>query len=170
MTREQTPAKRGAPGKSVARLAAVQALFQAEFSNQPVDLIENEFLSYRLGEEVDGTRYHEADRKLFSDVLRGAGERLAEIDRTIAEALDDSWPFERLDSSLRAILRAGTYELLARPDVPAGVVVSEYVDIAWAFFSGAEPGFANGVLDRLARNLRPGELSSDDDKRRQKTR
>lgn len=88
------------------------------------------------------------------DLVRGTMARRAEIDGCIGAALTPDWPLERLESVLRAILRAGAYELLARADVPVPVVISEYLDIGHAFFAGKEPGLINGVLDRLARTLR----------------
>ena len=151
--------------RSAARLAAVQALYQAELTGAPVAEIVAEFVGYRLGREIDGANYVEADPEFFADLVRGAIERREEIDGLITGALVEGWPLERLDSTLRAMLRAGTWELLARPDVPARVVITEYVDIAHAFFQGSKPGFVNGVLDRLGHVLRPGELKGNDGER-----
>lgn len=148
--------------RSAARLAAVQALYQAELTASPVAGIIGEFVDHRLGREFEGETYHAADGEFFSDLVRGATERAPQIDELIAGALVEGWTVERLDSTLRAALRAGTYELMARPDVPARVVINEYVDVARAFFGGREPGFLNGVLDRLGQRLRPGELGTDD--------
>jgi transcription antitermination protein NusB len=117
-----------------------------------------EFRTHRLGREIEGVTYAEADAALFADIVSGQQQRAAEIDRLIAERLDKDRLLERLEAILRAILRAGTYEFLARPDVPARVIISEYLDVAHAFFSGSEPGFANGVLDGLAHDLRVGEF------------
>ncbi len=144
--------------RGAARLAAVQALYQAELAAAPASRIIEEFLAHRLGREIDGESYAEADPEFFADVVRGTLERRQEIDEHLAGALVEGWPLERLHSTLRAMLRAATYELLARPDVPPRVVITEYLDIAHAFFQGAEPGFVNGVLDRLSHLLRPGEL------------
>lgn len=148
--------------RSASRLAAVQALYQIEITGAPARQVIAEFRAHRLGREIEGATYLKADEAFFSDVVEGALTRGAEIDAAIAGALVDGWTLERLDSPLRAALRAGTYELMARPDVPARVIVSEYVDVAHAFFGGAEPGFLNGVLHRLGQGLRPGELRGDD--------
>jgi len=139
--------------RSAARLAGVQALYQIEMAGAPIETVIGEFL--RDGIDPDHRRAF--DEALFADVVRGTSQRRAEIDRGIGEALTPEWPLERLEAVLRAILRAGTYELTARIDVPAPVVISEYLDIAHAFFAGKEPGLVNGVLDRLARSLRPEE-------------
>jgi transcription antitermination protein NusB len=113
-----------------------------------------EFVKHRLGQEIEGENYGEADRTLFADIVRGASSRQGEIDGMLAAALSEEWPLPRLETILRAILRAGAYELLGRADVPPRVVISEYLDVAHAFFAGKEPGMVNGVLDRLARVLR----------------
>jgi N utilization substance protein B len=147
-----------------ARLAAVQALYQIELSETPADApdrierVIREFARYRLGQEIDGEQLGEADEALFADIVRGATARRAEIDGILARGLASDWPIERLEAILRAILRAGAYELLARGDVPARVVISEYLEVAHAFFSGKEPALVNGVLDRLGRLLRESEL------------
>lgn len=151
-------AKRPASGggaRSAARLAAVQALWQLEQnpSGEPAR-VAAEFRAHRLGQVVEGEHYARADAELFEDLVTGAAARRAEIDARLVARLDAGWPLERLDSVLRAILRAGAYELMARPDIPTAVVIDEYIDIAHAFFEGQEPRFANGVLDRLARELR----------------
>jgi transcription antitermination protein NusB len=157
----EPPAPRQAGGmrkRSLARLAAVQALYQIELSGTAPETVIAEFLGHRLGREIDGEQYGEADPALFADIVAGASERQAELDRALSGALTPDWPLERLEMVLRAILRAGAYELLARADVPARVAISEYLDIAHAFFAGKEPGLVNGVLDRLAHALRPGDL------------
>jgi transcription antitermination protein NusB len=156
-----TPAKEmsSAGKRSLARLAAVQALYQIEFTGiEPASAV-TEFAAHRLGQEIDGDKYAEADRAFFGELVAGGSERREEIDRVIGAALPADWPLARLESVLRAILRVGAFELLARADVPARVVINEYVEIAHAFFSGKEPGMVNGVLDRLARTLRPDELA-----------
>ncbi len=139
--------------RSAARLAVVQALYQIEIAGAPVETVISEFLRDGIDPDHRGV----FDEALFADIVRGASARLAELDLRIGEVLTPDWPLERLENVLRAILRAGTYELAARIDVPAPVVISEYLDIAHAFFAGKEPGLVNGVLDRLARSLRPGE-------------
>lgn len=148
-----------------ARLAAVQALYQIELSETPADAPERiervirDFARYRLDQDVEGERIGEADEELFADIVRGATARRAEIDAVVARGLSSEWPIERLEAILRAILRAGGYELLARPDVPARVVISEYLEVAHAFFGGKEPALVNGVLDRVARQLRETEFA-----------
>ena len=144
--------------RSVARLAAVQALYQIDLSAAEPEAVIGEFLKHRLGREIDGEQYGEADPALFADIVRGTVDRRADLDQAISGALTPDWPLARLETVLRAILRAGAYELLARSDVPARVAISEYLDIAHAFFAGKEPGLVNGVLDRLAHVLRPGDF------------
>ena len=146
--------------RSVARLAAVQALYQIDLSGAPPAAVVAEFQKHRLGREQDGENYGEADTALFADIVNGVIARQAELDSALSGALTADWPLDRLETVLRAVLRAGAYELLARTDVPARVVISEYLDIAHAFFSGKEPGLVNGVLDRIAHMLRPGDLGS----------
>ncbi|MFQ5348746.1 MAG: transcription antitermination factor NusB [Rhodothalassiaceae bacterium] len=147
--------RNGAMPRSAARLGAVQALYQLDLDpDADADSVVAEFEAHRLGREIEGALYARADRALFADIVRGVAARGAEIDRLLSSVLAEGWPLERLESVLRAILRAGTYELLARPDIPTAVIINEYVDIAHAFFDDAEPGFANGVLDRLAKEIR----------------
>ena len=154
------PPARSGRRRSAARLAAVQALYQLELNPaaEPEAVI-REFLRHRLGRDIDGDNYGEADQTLFEDVVRGAVADGDRLDETIAAVLSEEWPLPRLEAVLRAILRAGAYELPHRQDVPPRVAVSEYTDIAHAFFSGKEPGLANGVLDRLARSLRPDDFA-----------
>jgi N utilization substance protein B len=149
----------GSRRRSVARLSAVQALYQLE-ANPEVgcEAVIREFVRHRFGQEIDGGQLGEADPLLFGDVVRGTAADQERLDAEISEALTPDWPLARLDSVLRAILRAGTYELVHRTDVPPRVTISEYTAIAHAFFTGKEPGLANGVLDRLARTLRADEL------------
>jgi len=144
--------------RTVARLAAVQALYQIDLSDAKPEAVIAEFVKHRLGREVDGQNYGEVDAALFADIVRGTAARREDLDRAISDILTPDWPLARLEMVLRAILRAGTYELLARPDVPARVAISEYLDVAHAFYAGKEPGLVNGVLDRLAHRLRPGDL------------
>jgi len=160
---DHTPKRSPKPGvkaRSAARLAAVQALYQIEVTGRPATGVVKEFVVHRLGvEQEEGERLHDADQEFFGDLVRGASERRAEIDTLITPALTADWPLDRLDSILRATLRMAIYEFLARPDVPARVVINEYLDVAHAFFAGSEPAFANGVLNTLARRLRPAEFA-----------
>lgn len=161
---EPVSSKATEPGRrrTAARLAAVQALYQIEVSGASPANVVMEFLRHRLGQEGEGETFGAADERLFAELVEGASARREELDRHIAAALTPDWPLERLEIILRAILRTGAYELLARLEVPARVAISEYIDIAHAFFAGKEPGLINGVLDRLARTLRPEGLREDD--------
>jgi N utilization substance protein B len=154
-----------AGARSMARLAAVQALYQLEMTKAPVDHLVGEFDRYRLDAEIDGERLVGADRTFFASLVRHSAEAESALDETIASVLTPEWKVGRLDSVLRAILRLGCYELGNRPDIPARVVLSEYVDLARAFFEGKEPALVNGVLDRLARRLRPEEFEGTADER-----
>ncbi len=150
----------GSRRRSVARLTAVQALYQLE-ANPEVEpeAVVREFVGHRFGQEIDGDQLGEADPALFADIVRGTAADRQRLDAEISAALTPDWPLVRLDAVLRAILRAGAYELVHRTDVPPRVTISEYTAIGYAFFTGKEPGLANGVLDRLARVLRADELS-----------
>jgi N utilization substance protein B len=148
----------GSRKRSVARLAAVQALYQIDLSGTHPEAVVAEFLKHRLGREIDGDNYGEADTALFADIVAGTVARQADLDRAISGVLTPDWRLERLETVLRAVLRAGAYELRVRTDVPARVAINEYIDIAHAFFAGKEPGMVNGVLDRLAQQLRPGDV------------
>jgi transcription antitermination protein NusB len=149
----------GSRRRSVARLAAVQALYQLELNPElDAEAVVREFARHRLGREIDGEEYGEADTELFGDVVRGAAANQERLDETLSAVLSEEWPLLRLEAVLRAILRAGAYELACRPDIPPRVAISEYTTIAHAFFTGKEPGLANGVLDRLGRMLRPADF------------
>jgi N utilization substance protein B len=149
----------GGRRRSVARLGAVQALYQLALNpGFGAEIVIGEFRLHRLGREIDGETYGEADETLFTDIVRGVARHREQLDETIAASLTEEWPLRRLQTILRLILEAGAYELAHRPDVPPRVTLSEYVAIAHAFFDGKEPGLANGVLNRLARALRADEL------------
>ncbi|HTZ37811.1 MAG TPA: transcription antitermination factor NusB [Stellaceae bacterium] len=145
--------------RSAARLGAVQALYQLALNpGLSPEVAIAEFLHHRLGREIDGECYGEADEVLFADIVRGVCEHRERLDEALAAALSEEWPLRRLETILRLILEAGAYELAYRADIPPRVALSEYVAIAHAFFDGKEPGLANGVLNRLARALRAAEL------------
>lgn len=147
--------------KSAARLAAVQALYQIELTQSPADAVRREFEQHRLGAEIEGAQYREADLDLFRALLTGVIERQVEIDRLTDEALVARWPLGRVDPTLRAIFRAGGFELVGLPEVPAKVAINEYVDVARAFFpEGQEARFANAVLDHMARRSRPAAFAA----------
>ncbi|MFZ1775295.1 MAG: transcription antitermination factor NusB [Rhizobiaceae bacterium] len=141
--------KRGA-----ARLAAVQALYQMDVAGTGVLEIAAEYETYRLGKEIDGATYREADAQWFRAIISGVVSGQTALDPVIHDSLLDDWPLSRLDSTLRAILRAGAWELMEKRDVPVAVIVSEYVDIARAFYADDEPKLVNAVLDRVARKTR----------------
>jgi N utilization substance protein B len=142
--------------RSAARLAAVQALYQHEMEGTPVPRLLREFHEHRLGAMIEDAQYLDAERSFFDDVVIGVHARRLEIDDMIAAKLTKDWSLDRLDRPMRAILRAGTYELLARADVPVGSVISEYVDVAHAFYDKRESGFVNGLLDAVAKEAREG--------------
>lgn len=140
--------------RSAARLAAVQALYQHTMEATPIPQLLHEFHMHRLGAEIEDDQYEDADVDFFDDVVQGTTSRLAEIDALIEAKLADGWSLTRLDRTLHQILRAGTYELLARRDVPVGSVINEYLDVAHAFFDSKDTRFANGLLDAIAKDVR----------------
>jgi N utilization substance protein B len=146
--------------RSVARLAAVQALYQMEVSSIGVEGVIREFTEHRFdraleGAEGEGDTLASADEGFFAELVRGVVAEQKRIDAAIAKRLAENWRLERLDATVRAILRAGAYELANRPDVPTEVAIDEYVEVAKSFFEGTEPGFVNGALDAVARDVRP---------------
>ena len=148
-----------AQARSSARLAAVQALYQQEMEKTPLARLLDEFHQHRLGRTVDDDEhgeavYAEAEVAFFDDVVRGVEARRAEIDEALGARLASGWTLARLDKTMLQVLRAGAYELIARPDVPAKAAINEYVDVAKAFFDDREAKFVNGILDALAREVR----------------
>lgn len=140
--------------RSAARLAAVQALYQQEMEKTPLRALLHEFHHHRLGATIEDVEYAEAEVGFFDDLVAGVDARREEIDGLITAKLAEGWSLQRLDRPMRQILRAGTYELLARADVPVGSVISEYVDVAHAFYDKRETGFVNGLLDAIAKGVR----------------
>ena len=140
--------------RSAARLAAVQALYQMEMESTPLAKLLHEFHEHRLGATIEDETYADAEVAFFDDIVSGADARREEIDGLIAQRLAEGWSLERLDRPMRAILRAGAYELVARPDVPIATVITEYVDVAHAFYDKRETGFVNGLLDAIAKAAR----------------
>lgn len=140
--------------RSVARLAAVQALYQMEVSGAGVDSVIREFSEHRFDRDVEGERLAAADETFFAELAKGVVTNQAKVDQGIVKRLASGWRLERLDATARAVLRAGAYELMYRPDVPTEVVINEYVEIAKSFFEGPESGFINGALDAIARDAR----------------
>lgn len=146
--------------RSAARLAAVQALYQMDMAGTDVNDVMVQFARHRLGQEIEGDRYVEADEAFFRDVVSGVVREQRRIDPLLDAQLAQGWRLARIDSILRAILRSAAYEILARSDIPARVVINEYVDVAHAFFEGEEAKVVNGVLDQIARRLRAEEFGS----------
>ena len=142
--------------RSAARLAAVQALYQHEMEGTPLPRLLREFHEHRIGATIEDVTYADAERDFFDDLVTGVDARRSDIDTAISAKLAQGWSIDRLDRPMRAILRAGTYELLARPDIPKATVISEYIDVAHAFFDKRESGFVNGLLDAIAKETRAG--------------
>jgi transcription antitermination protein NusB len=140
--------------RSAARLAAVQALYQLEMEGTGLAMLLDEFHRHRLGAEIEGDQYAQADVAFFDDVVKGAAARREEIDELLSSKLAAGWKLERLDKTMLQVLRAGTWELMARADVPTPTVITEYVDVAHAFFESREAKFVNGVLDSVAKVVR----------------
>jgi len=138
--------------RSVARLAAVQALYQMETSGVGAEAVVREFTEHRFDRDIEGHTLAQADEAFFGELVRGVVGEQGEIDRAIVKRLAQGWRLERIDATLRAILRAGAFELMRRPDVPCEVVIDEYLEVAKSFFEGPEPGFVNGALDGIARD------------------
>jgi transcription antitermination protein NusB len=145
-------------GRRAARLAAVQAVYQMELTGLDAEAVIDEFLAHRFPPDLELTPAGRPDEDFFSDIVRGVPRRQTDIDSAIAKCLADDWKFSRIDSILRAILRAAAYELVGRPDVPAKAVIDEYLEITHAFFQGDEVGFVNAALDRMARDKRAAEM------------
>lgn len=155
------PQKSPRPSRTVARLAAVQALYQMEVAGAGVEAVVREFSDHRFGAPIDGEeraagdeQLAEADEAFFGDIVRGVVANQAAIDQAVAKRLAANWRLERLDATLRATLRSAAFELMCRPDVPTEVVLNEYVELAKAFFDKTDAGFVNGALDAVAGDLR----------------
>ncbi len=143
--------------RSVARLAAVQALYQMEVSGVGVEAVIREFTDHRFDRGIEGeesARLASADEAFFAELVRGVVGAQREVDAAVVKRLASGWRLERLDATVRAILRAGAFELSHRSDVPVEVVIDEYVELAKSFFEGPEPGFVNGALDGVAQDVR----------------
>jgi transcription antitermination protein NusB len=140
--------------RAAARLAAVQALYQQDMETIPLARLLHEFHQHRLGATIEDTTYADAEVPFFDDVVQGVDFRRAEIDGVITANLSTGWTFDRLDKPLAQILRAGTYELIARADIPTASIINDYLDVAHAFYDRKEKGFVNGVLDAVAKAVR----------------
>ena len=148
----QTPKK--SQSRSAARLAAVQALYQQMMEGTATAKLLDEFHQHRLGREIEDAHYADAEVEFFDDLVTGTLGKLEEIDTLLVSKLAEGWTIARLDKTMLQILRAGTYELITRKDVPTGSAISEYVDVAKAFFDDREAKFVNGVLDAVAKTVR----------------
>src|SRR5215208_1543164 len=146
--------------RSAARLAAVQALYQMDVSGKGVIDAFAEFEAFWIGREVEGVAFQPSDTEFFRNVLSGVVDNQRAIDVKVDAALASGWPLTRIEAVLRAILRAGAYELMFRRDVPARVIITEYLDVAHGFYNEDEPGLVNAVLDAIAREAREGELEA----------
>mgnify|MGYP000150121055 CR=1 FL=1 len=168
MTSEQTTrsTKFNAKGRSAARMAAVQALYELDMVEGDADPVLRSFIEKRWtvtvededGDEVGEADFHDPDKTFLIDLVRGALEQKISLDELLNGALGDNWTVERLEVLLRAVLRAGAFELSQRAEIPAKVIINEYMDVAKAFFTGGEPKMVNGVLDKLAHVLRDGRM------------
>jgi N utilization substance protein B len=148
-------AQRPANQRGAARLAAVQALYQMDVGRQTLEDTLSQFSTHMLGREVEGEQYLPADADFFRQIVTGVIKSQLDIDPTIDKSLSNDWPVGRIDATLRAILRAAAFELLRRRDIPQGVVISEYVDIAKAFYEDDAPKLVHGVLDTIAKQVAP---------------
>ncbi|MGL4396899.1 MAG: transcription antitermination factor NusB [Hyphomicrobium sp.] len=166
MTSSGKPSPDALPARTAARLAAVQALYQMEVAGADLNDVIAEFLNDRFaaaaagepGDEAAGVEIAGADRQFFADILRGVLSRQREIDPLVNDQLASGWRLVRVDAILRAVLRAGVSELLSRPDVPARVVINEYINVSHFFFNEDEPRVVNGILDKVARKVRAAEF------------
>ncbi len=145
--------------RSAARLAAVQALYQMDMAQTDLNDVIGQFVALRFGSKAEDPALADADKDFFGALVRGVVRRQREIDPVVDQSLAQGWRLARIDSILRAILRAGVLELIERSDVPARVVINEYVNVAHAFFGNDEPRVVNGVLDKLARQYRAAEFT-----------
>jgi N utilization substance protein B len=146
--------------RAASRLAATQALYQMDVAAKGINEILAEFETFWIGKEIEGEQYKPAEVEFFRDILNGVLDAQLAIDRLIDTTLAAGWPLARVEAVMRAILRAATYELRKRKDIPARVVIVEYVDVAAAFLAREETGMINAVLDKIARELRPDEFEA----------
>ena len=158
MAQSPSSEERKANRRGAARLAAVQALYQMDIASTGLNEILAEFESHWIGREVEGSQYLPAEAAFFRSIVRGVLDDQRTLDPMIDKALQGGWPLKRVEALMRAVLRAGAFELSGRSDVPARVVVAEYVDVAHAFLDKDETGMVNAVLHQLARQLRAGEF------------
>jgi len=155
----ETPPETRARLRGAARISAVQALYQMEITGRGAKGVILEFRNHRFGAADEPGDFLEADEAFFEDLVAGAVDHQDGVDEMIRKRLSEKWRLSRIDSTIRAILRAAVFELAHREDVPARTVIDEYVEIARDFFDGDEPGFVNALLDAVARDCRGGELA-----------
>jgi transcription antitermination protein NusB len=146
--------------RRASRLAVVQALYEMDVGGKGVVEATAEFETFWIGHEVEGIKLPKAEPEFFRDVLAGVVREQRKVDKVVDDALADGWPLKRIEMVLRAAMRAGTYELMFRPDVPPKAVISEYVAVMRAFYEGDEPGLVNAVLDKIARGIRAADMDS----------
>lgn len=154
MSEDRDPGQANQRGS--ARLAAVQALYQLDIGQEPVEDILSQFEAHRLGRELEGDQYLPADADYFRHIVRGVVKHQLKLDPIINDTLQDGWPMTRIDATLRALLRAAVFELTQRRDIPFKVVIREYVDVSMAFYEDDVPRMVNGVLDSVARKYSEG--------------
>ncbi|MET0905355.1 MAG: transcription antitermination factor NusB [Bradyrhizobiaceae bacterium] len=157
--RGDSKGERKANRRGAARLAAVQALYQMDVGGTGINEVLAEFESFWIGNEVEGDQYLPAEGAFFRDVVQGVLRDQKKIDPLIDDVLQRGWPLARVEAILRAVMRAGTYELEHRKDIPGRVVISEYVDVAHAFVERDETGMVNAVLDQIGRQFRPDDFT-----------
>ncbi|GAB4368438.1 MAG: transcription antitermination factor NusB [Kiloniellaceae bacterium] len=150
-------------GLSAARLLAVQALYQRAVGQQSAEEVLREFLQHRVEESIEGLKHEAVNRDLLKEIVAGVAKEEGTLDDMLAAVLDEDWTIERLEILLHVLLQAAAFELSERLEVPARVVISEYVDLANAFYDGRETAFVNGLLDRLAHVLRAEEFGGSAD-------
>lgn len=154
MTSQNKKPELNVDARRAARLGAVQATYQMDLVGTPSEEVIDEFVDHRLGQELEGDVYNEADIEHFTNLIRGVVTDQVRIDRAIEDSLAEGWTMTRIDSTLRAILRCGVHELVNMTDIPAPVIVNEYIDLTKAFYDGPEPKFVNGLMDRIAKAVR----------------
>jgi len=159
----KSSAKRRAASRTAARLAAVQALYQMDMAGTDANQVVREFLDYRLDEVAQSVGADETDENYFRDIVLGVVQEQSAVDPVLDAHLAEGWRLSRIDSILRAILRSAAFELALRDDVPAKVIINEYVNIAHAFFETEEPKVVNGILDQLAKDRRASEFKQQGD-------
>lgn len=156
MTQDTSDETKPKGSRAAARLAAAQALFQVARGDDSAKAVVHQFSAFRFGTEFDGVPFPHADETFFEDIVTSVAANTARFDAEISSRLASKWRIERIDPLVLQILRAGAYELMDRPDVPTAVIITQYVDVAHAFYDASEPKFVNGLLDRLAKDVRGG--------------